>query len=90
MCLDNCIAWPLENIQHWVGIIIGPIDTPYSGGLFILNIRCPSDYPFKPPSIRFLTRIYHPNINSNGSISLDIFSYQWTPALWIHKSNKNI
>jgi ubiquitin-conjugating enzyme E2 D/E len=51
---------------------MGPEDTPYAGGLFHLNIKFPVDYPFKPAKFTFTTRVYHPNINSNGSICLDI------------------
>jgi ubiquitin-protein ligase len=60
-------------------------DSPYSGGVFFLTIHFPTDYPFKPPKVSFNTRIYHPNINSNGSICLDILRDQWSPALTISK-----
>lgn len=60
-------------------------DSPYSGGVFFLAIHFPTDYPFKPPKVTFTTRIYHPNINSNGSICLDILRDQWSPALTISK-----
>src|SRR5580704_15792690 len=60
-------------------------DSPYSGGVFFLSIHFPTDYPFKPPKVNFTTRIYHPNINSNGSICLDILRDQWSPALTISK-----
>jgi len=64
---------------------MGPDDSPYAGGVYFLNIHFPTDYPFKPAKINFTTRIYHPNINSNGSICLDILKEQWSPALTISK-----
>ncbi|KAI2786678.1 Ubiquitin-conjugating enzyme [Penicillium oxalicum] len=70
---------------HWQATIMGPSDSPYSGGVFFLTIHFPTDYPFKPPKVNFTTRIYHPNINSNGSICLDILRDQWSPALTISK-----
>src|SRR5437660_406756 len=60
-------------------------DSPYASGVFFLAIHFPTDYPFKPPKVNFTTRIYHPNINSNGSICLDILRDQWSPALTISK-----
>ncbi|KAH8858828.1 Ubiquitin-conjugating enzyme E2-17 kDa isoform 1 [Schistosoma japonicum] len=64
---------------------MGPVDSPYEGGVFFLKIAFPTDYPFKPPKVSFITKIYHPNINSNGSICLDILRGQWSPALTISK-----
>ncbi|XP_069720046.1 ubiquitin-conjugating enzyme E2 D1 isoform X2 [Phaenicophaeus curvirostris] len=57
----------------------------YQGGVFFLTVHFPTDYPFKPPKIAFTTKIYHPNINSNGSICLDILRSQWSPALTVSK-----
>merc|ERR1712204_25356 len=70
---------------HWQATIMGPPESPYQGGVFFLTIHFPTDYPFKPPKVAFTTRIYHPNINSNGSICLDILRSQWSPALTISK-----
>lgn len=64
---------------------MGPSDSPYSGGVFFVNIHFPPDYPFKPPKVQFATKVYHPNVNSQGSICLDILKEQWSPALTISK-----
>jgi len=64
---------------------MGPSDSPFQGGVFFLSIHFPTDYPFKPPKVAFTTKIYHPNINSNGSICLDILRSQWSPALTVSK-----
>jgi ubiquitin-protein ligase len=50
----------------------GPKDTPYAGGNFQLELFLPDGYPMVPPKVRFLTKIYHPNIDSLGRICLDI------------------
>ena len=83
---SNCSAGPMDDdLFHWTATIMGPEDSPYSGGLFFLVIHFPADYPFKPPKVSFSTKIYHCNINSNGGICLDILKDQWSPALTILK-----
>lgn len=82
----NCSAGPNgDDIFHWQATIMGPPDSPFQGGVFFLNIHFPTDYPFKPPKCQFTTKIYHPNINSNGGICLDILKDQWSPALTVSK-----
>jgi ubiquitin-conjugating enzyme E2 D/E len=84
----NCSAGPVDpngDQFHWHASIIGPEDSPYAGGIFFLNIVFPTDYPFRPPKCTFVTKIYHPNINANGSICLDILKDQWSPALTVSK-----
>jgi len=73
------------DLYVWDATIIGPSGTPYEGGIFSLTLSMTADYPFKPPLVRFNTKIYHPNINSNGSICLDILKGEWSPALTISK-----
>nr|XP_034491214.1 ubiquitin-conjugating enzyme E2 D2-like [Marmota flaviventris] len=82
----QCSAGPVgDNMFRWQAAIMGPSDSPYQGGVFFLSIQFPSDYPFKPPKIMFITRIYHPNINRSGNICLDILRSEWSPALTISK-----
>ncbi|TIC11558.1 PIN domain-like protein [Wallemia mellicola] len=83
---SSCSAGPTgDNMFNWQATIMGPSQSPYDGGVFFLNIVFPTDYPFKPPKVSFQTKIYHPNINANGSICLDILKDQWSPALTISK-----
>ena len=74
-----------DDMYHWQAYLSGPEDSPYAGGIFFLNIEFPCDYPFKPPKVTFSTKVYHPNINSNGSICVDILKEGWSPALTVVK-----
>ena len=83
---SNCTARPDgDNLYKWKAQIYGPEGTPYSGGIFNLDILFPTEYPFHPPKIHFTTKVYHPNISSVGSICLDILKDKWSPALTINK-----
>lgn len=84
---DNCTAGPVDSTDMftWHGTIIGPEKSPYEGGLFKLEIRFPPEYPFRPPTVTFVTKVFHPNINSAGGICLDILKDQWSPSLTIGK-----
>ena len=84
--IPNMSAGPINNnLFEWTAIILGPCGTPYEGGVFYLNISIPTNYPFKPPTVIFKTKIYHPNINSSGNICLDILKNQWNATLTISK-----
>ena len=71
------------NFREIFVIMDGPNETPYENGKFKLEIFLGSDYPLFPPKIRFLTKIYHPNIDRIGRICIDILKNKWTPALQI-------
>ncbi|CAG8743543.1 9647_t:CDS:10, partial [Dentiscutata erythropus] len=74
-----------EDPFHWQATIMGPPETPYAGGVYFLAIAFPKDYPFKPPKDYFTTRVYHPNIGINGTISIDILMDNLNPCLTISK-----
>ncbi|XP_057804423.1 ubiquitin-conjugating enzyme E2 28-like isoform X3 [Salvia miltiorrhiza] len=80
------VARPVvKDMFHWQATIMGPTDSLYSRDVFFVTIHFPPDYPFKPLKVAFKTKVFHPNINSNGSICLDILKEQWSPALTISK-----
>ena len=64
-----------DNLLELKGEITGPPDTPYEGARFQLEIKIPETYPFNPPKVRFVTKIWHPNVSSvTGAIGLDILN----------------
>jgi ubiquitin-conjugating enzyme E2 N len=72
-----------ENAKYFDVTIVGPQDSPYEGGIFQLELFLVDNYPMEPPKVRFLTKIYHPNIDKLGRICLDILKKKWSPALQI-------
>ncbi|KAH8290063.1 hypothetical protein KR044_006598, partial [Drosophila immigrans] len=82
----NCSAeLHKEDLFHWRATINGPGGSVYEGGVFKLDIRFPAAYPFRPPQIRFVTRIYHCNVDSRGVICLDVLDERWSPVMNIAK-----
>lgn len=76
-----------DDLSHLTGTFLGPPDTPYEGGKFVVDIKIPNEYPFKPPIMKFDTKVYHPNISSvTGAICLDILKDAWTPILTLKSS----
>ncbi|PRP85937.1 ubiquitin-conjugating enzyme 1 [Planoprotostelium fungivorum] len=72
-----------DNLRYFNVMIAGPTGSPFEGGVFKLELFLTEEYPMAPPKVRFLTRIYHPNIDRLGRICLDILKEKWSPALQI-------
>jgi len=71
-----------SNPFHLIGSFPGPDGTPYEGGHFQVDIVIPEQYPFQPVKMKFITKIYHPNVSSaSGAICLDILKDAWSPVL---------
>ncbi|KJA16294.1 hypothetical protein HYPSUDRAFT_147916 [Hypholoma sublateritium FD-334 SS-4] len=71
-----------ESPFHLKGSFPGPEGTPYEGGLFEVDIVIPESYPFQPVKMKFITKVYHPNVSSaSGAICLDILKDAWSPVL---------
>jgi len=77
---EDMVLLPSDsNLYHWTAVIKGPRDTPYEGGYFQLSISIPDTYPLQPPSVRFNTKVFHPNIHfKTGEICLDLFKNAWS------------
>ncbi|GMI56817.1 hypothetical protein ScalyP_jg9323 [Parmales sp. scaly parma] len=80
-------CWPTDesDLTALTARVEGPPDTPYSAGIFILSVQFGMRYPFAPPSVRFITPVYHPNIDAQGRICLDTLKSKpmgsWSPAV---------
>lgn len=84
-------VWPaissdgVSSLVHLEATLFGPQDSPYADGAFKLDIVIPSGYPMEPPAIRFVTPVYHPNIDEAGRICLNTLkmppSGSWKPSL---------
>lgn len=66
--------------------IPGPVDTPYAGGHFVLQCNIPKTFPTKSPTMAFITKIWHPNVEvTGGAVCLDILKQRWSPIFRIHE-----
>lgn len=79
---DGCSASPLcdDNLFIWGASILGPPDTPWEGGVFQLRMIFSDSYPEKPPKVRFISEVFHPNVYPDGMLCLDIIQDKWSPC----------
>ncbi|EJD53339.1 ubiquitin-conjugating enzyme [Auricularia subglabra TFB-10046 SS5] len=72
------------NLFDWIGTIEGPAATVYAGLTFKISIAFPSNYPYAPPTIKFDSPCYHPNVDLAGNICLDILQDKWSAVYSVH------
>lgn len=83
---DGFVVKSTDDKSHSLKVdIAGPKDSPWAGGLFTLSVTCGSDYPMKPPKAKFVSKMWHPNVGSNGDICLDVLQNMWSPALTLEQ-----
>ncbi|KAI9183337.1 ubiquitin conjugating enzyme Ubc7/UbcP3 [Blastocladiella emersonii ATCC 22665] len=76
----------------------GPPGTDYEYGVFTATIKIPHDYPLNPPTMKFTTRMWHPNVYPDGTVCISILhapgedpnmyessSERWSPVQSIEK-----
>lgn len=80
-----------SDIYKWEVMVIGPPDTPYEGGFFKSHLVFPKDYPVKPPKLKFMSEIWHPNIDKDGLVCIstlheagdDRYGYEQASERWL-------
>jgi len=69
-----------DDLNFWKILLIGPPESSYNHGIYMLQFQFPHMFPFKPPKVKFVTPIYHCNVTSGGNLCLDILRDDWSPA----------
>uniref|UniRef100_A0AC35TWL6 UBIQUITIN_CONJUGAT_2 domain-containing protein n=1 Tax=Rhabditophanes sp. KR3021 TaxID=114890 RepID=A0AC35TWL6_9BILA len=75
-----------DNFMSWNCVLLGPRDTIFEDGIFRLSMEFTEEYPNSPPNLKFITKIFHPNIYdkpNRGAICLDILQKRWLPSYTI-------
>mmetsp|Transcript_50563 Transcript_50563/g.127433 ORF Transcript_50563/g.127433 Transcript_50563/m.127433 type:complete len:169 (-) Transcript_50563:48-554(-) len=70
-----------DDLFRWCAIVLGPVSTPWEGGVWKLDMNFPPEYPEKPPAVRFRSEVFHPNVFKDGQICLDLLrGAGWSPS----------
>ena len=78
---SSFICSPIENdIFRWLVVIFGTEGSMFEDGIFKLAMNFCHDYPYKPPQVKFLTKMFHPNVALDGIVCPEIIERNWTPA----------
>ncbi|GAM26143.1 hypothetical protein SAMD00019534_093180, partial [Acytostelium subglobosum LB1] len=80
-----------SNIYEWQIVIVGPPETPYEGGYFKAILTFTPEYPNKPPKMKFISEMWHPNVYTNGEVCIsilhapgeDIYGYEQASERWL-------
>lgn len=68
------------KVRYRNAVIIGPADTPFEDGTFRLVMHFEEQYPNKPPGVKFISQMFHPNVYGTGELCLDILQNRWSPT----------
>ena len=88
---DYEVALIEDNMQEFHVKFCGPKDTPFEGGIWKIHVELPDQYPYRSPSIGFVNRIFHPNIDElSGTVCLDVINQAWSPMFGTYHSPMNL
>lgn len=74
----------VEDVEAWQGKLFGPTDSPYEGGEFEFTVNFPEEFPYAPPNVKFITKIYHCNVAEDGHVCTHC-GEDWSPSLTVAK-----
>lgn len=82
----------LQNLFKWECGIPGPKDSPWEGGLYVVYLEFPEDYPSAPPKARFKEKLFHPNVYPSGTVCLSILNEEedWRPSFKVKDVSRKI